>query len=227
MAMASRWSHNTPAYARTTEDLPSSPDSPLPSNAHKNGKRHAPSEYSTTPSWQEPSSLDDSCVKYILSVMVLFMRQTASSEAPLMLQTRSTDISFRDFEENINMTPVESSAPPAPTSLRNQTSSNSVMSGRVSVKSAVHIAATNMAYEKTHMSLVKSAVSVNNLIAKYVGRLIFHISASNWNVVFERLSTKIQFLATHPEVIPDTIDLQLMSHSLLDRQRLVSLLNRE
>jgi neurofibromin 1 len=96
----------------------------------------------------------------------------------------------------------------------------------VSIKSTTHIAATNAAYEKTHMSLVKSSLSVNNLIAKYVGRIIFHISASNWNMVFERLSTKIAYLATHPDGNPDAVDLQLMSHSVLDRLRLVLLLNR-
>jgi len=76
------------------------------------------------------------------------------------------------------------------------------------------------------MSLVTSSLAVNDLIAKYVGRIIFHISASNWKVVFERLSTKISYIATHPEHNPDSIDLQLMSHSVLDRTRLVVLLNR-
>lgn len=76
------------------------------------------------------------------------------------------------------------------------------------------------------MSLVNSSLAVNDLIAKYVGRIIFHISASNWKIVFERLSTKINFIATHPELNPDSIDLQLMAHAVLDRARLVTLLNR-
>ncbi|KAF8967414.1 hypothetical protein BDZ97DRAFT_1916707 [Flammula alnicola] len=229
MTMASRWSLSPGSASRAMDDQPlSSPDSPVPPGSGRGSKRQAPSEYSITPSWQEPPPLDDSCVKYILSVMVLFMRQTSSPEVPLMLQTRSTDISFRDFEDNVNLggaqpQPPETSDIP----LRNQPSSNSVRSGRVSIKSTMHIAATNTAYEKTHMSLVKASLSVNNLIAKYVGRIIFHISASNWNVVFERLSTKIGFLATHTELSPDTVDLQLMSHSVLDRHRLVLLLNRE
>ena len=181
---------------------------------------------STTPSWQEPPPLDDSCVKYILSVMVLFMRQTASSEVPLMLQTRTTDVSFHDFEDTANIAAVQQSAP-SEIPLRRRPSSNSVRSGRMSIKLTAHIAATNSAYEKTHMTLVKSSLAVNNVIAKYVGRIIFHISASNWNMVFERLSTKIAFLATHPaEGNPDTVDLQLMSHSVLDRHRLVLVLNR-
>jgi len=223
MTMASRWMQNE----SKGDDHPlSAPSSPVPPDLETScGGGGAPSVNSTTPSWQEPPPLDDSCVKYILSVMVLFMRQTASSEVPLMLQTRTTDVSFRDFEDTVNIAAVQQSAP-SEIPLRSRPSSNSVRSGRVSIKSTAHIAATNSAYEKTHMSLVKSSLSVNNLIAKYVGRIIFHISASNWNVVFERLSTKIAFLATHPEGNPDTVDLQLMSHSVLDRHRLVLLLNR-
>jgi ABC-type iron transport system FetAB ATPase subunit len=68
---------------------------------------------------------------------------------------------------------------------------------------------------------------VSSLIAKDVGRAVFHISASNWSVVHDRLSGKISYLAAHPELQPDTVDLQLMAHSLVNRVRLVNLLNRE
>ncbi len=83
-------------------------------------------------------------------------------------------------------------------------------------------------YENTHGSFVKSARAVNSLIAKYVGRIVFHISASNWNVVFDRLASKITFLAAHmsENANPDVVDLNLISYSVLDRQRLVALLNR-
>ncbi|PPR04649.1 hypothetical protein CVT24_011867 [Panaeolus cyanescens] len=229
MTMASRWSKNPQSSSQTTTSMSDNryPDSP---GAGKNS-RSAPSIHSTTSSaWQEPPPLDDACVKYVLSVMVLFMRQTSSSELPLMLQTRSTDISFRDFEDNVNLPASEPSPsqppPPQEAHLRSQPSSNSFKSSKMSIKSTLHIAATNTAYEKTHMSLVKSSLSVNNLIAKHVGRIIFHISASNWNIVLDRLSTKIGFLAKHPEVAPDIVDLQLMSHSVLDRHRLVLLLNQ-
>ncbi|KDR84288.1 hypothetical protein GALMADRAFT_87191 [Galerina marginata CBS 339.88] len=234
MTMASRWSQTYPS--RAYDESLASPDSPLPSGSSRSSKRQAPSVYSTAPSWQEPPPLDDSCVKYILSVMVLFMRQTSSGEIPLMLQTRSTDIGFRDFEDNMQgvdvkearrvVSPVDGRPASGDIPLRNQPSSNSFKSGRVSIKSTMHISATNTAYEMTHMSLVKAPMAINNAIAKYVGRIIFHISASNWNVVFERLSTKITFLAAHPEATADLVDLQLMSHSVLDRQRLVHLLNQ-
>jgi hypothetical protein len=191
-----------------------------------------PSITSTSSSWEEPPPLDESCIKYILSVMVLFIRQTASSDVPLMVTTRSTDTSFRDFEDRVNIKVASVSVPPSPlplsaeASLRNRPSANSVSSGKMSIKSISHIAAANAEYENTHMTLVNSSLVINDLIAKYVGRIIFHLSASNWKVVVERLSTKISFIAAHPELSPDAIDLQFMSHSVMDRTRLVALLNR-
>ena len=80
-------------------------------------------------------------------------------------------------------------------------------------------------YEKTHTSMVKSARPINDLIAKYSGRIIFHLSASNWTGVYARLRTKIHFLASNPSDNPDITDLQLMAHIALDKQRLVQLLS--
>ena len=191
------------------------------SSPHDSGQR-------TPSSWGEPPPLDDSCIKYILSVMVLFMHQTANSHIPLMVATRSTDISFRDFEDRVNINvAVKSVLPPTlPPLLRNRASTSSISSAKMSIKSMSHIPAATSEYESTHMSLASSSLAVNDLIAKYVGRIIFHLSASNWKVVFERLSTKISFIAAHPEISPDAVDLQLMSHSVMDRTRLVVLLNR-
>ena len=221
--MASRWtrhsSSSNSSASSFNDRLSTSPNS---------GQRMQ-NDPSTLSSWEEPPALDDSCIKYILSVMVLFMRQTANPDVPLMVAIRSTDTSFRDFEDTMNIKVGTRSVPPLhltpEPSLRNRPSASSFLPKMV-VKSTSHIAATSTQYERTHMSLVNSSLAVNDLIAKYVGRIIFHISASSWKVVFERLSTKITYIATHPEHHPDSIDLQLMSHSVLDRARLVILLNR-
>jgi hypothetical protein len=207
--MASRWSRDP----LTKEDEPSSNQSPSDSDS----------------SWQEPPPLDDSCVKYILSVMVLFMRQTNLSEIPLVLQTQLTEGSFRHLQEEIEIASEPLQEPqnaPGEIPLRNRFSSSSMKSEGVHIRASIPIIATNTNYEKSHLSFVKSSLSVNSLIAKFVGRIIFHISASNWSVVHERLSSKISYLAARPDAPPDTVDLQLMAHSVMDRVRLVGLLNR-
>lgn len=233
--MASRWNQNPRSSSRAS-NYPPPPDSPIPFSSATRNRQAAASEHSSTLSaWSEPPPLDDSCARYILSVMVLFLRQTALPENPLMLPSRSSDITFRDFEAFDSM-PVM--APPDVHSggysngletqeqvIRPQPSSASVKSGKFSISSTAHIPATNTTYEKTHMSMVKSSLSVNTLISKFAGRIIFHISASNWSVVFNRLRTKIHFLASNSGDNPDTIDLRLMAHSALDRQRLVQVLN--
>lgn len=227
--MASRWSQNSASAAKAAAAELKSLSEASSNGTVQEGKRHPASIYSLESLWQEPAPFDDACVKYILSVMVLFMRQTNIAEAPLMLQTRSTDLTFRDFEDDLDVTPPppENPRPVAAKTLRNQASVSSVKSDRVNIRAYIPIAATNANYEKSHMSLCRSALAVNNLIAKYAGRVVFHISSSNWRVVHDRLSSKISNLASHPESYPDTVDLQLMAHSLMDRLRLVNLLNRQ
>lgn len=221
--MGSRWTRQPPSsdsFTDVADDRSTSPNSCA--------------ESSTIYSWGEPPPLDDSCIKYILSVMILLMRQTDNSDVPLMVTMRSTDTSFRDIEDKINIKVAARSVPPpslphdSEPSLRNRSSASSFLSAKISVKSISHshIAAVSTEYERTHMSLVNSSLALNSLIAKYVGRIIFHISASNWKIVFDRLSKKINTIASHIEPNPDFIDLQLMSHAVLDRARLVLLLNR-
>lgn len=238
VTMGSRW-NNSPRPSSRGSNYPHGPESPIPGNASKRS-RQASSEHSSIPSssaWLEPAPLDDNCARYILSVMVLFLRQTASPETPLMLPSRSSDITFRDFESldamtfngpeaRIDVAGGSSNAADEP-ALRNQPSSTSIKSGKLSLNSTTHIPAASTTYERTHMSMVKSSLAVSSLIAKFAGRIIFHISASNWHVVFTRLRNKIHFLASNPEDNPDTVDLNLMAHSALDRLRLVQVLNGE
>ena len=75
--------------------------------------------------------------------------------------------------------------------------------------------------------LYKSTVSLSLMIAKYVGRVLYHLSASNWPMVLEKIKKRIYVLANAPEDGPDMIDLQLMAHSLLDRNRLFQILTGE
>lgn len=234
MTMASRWSHNPRSSSRASNNPSTFSDTTFASQGKQS--RQASSEHSVPPpAFQDPLPLDDNCAKYVLSVMVLFLRQTAPPEYPLMRATSFADLTFRDFESpqpTTAIAPDDVQEPPPyrllrsrESALHTQASSNSVKSGKLSVNSTIQIPTMKAAYEKTHMSLVKSSLPVNTLIAKYAGRIVFHISASNWNAVYLRLRTKIHFLASNSVESPDITDLQLMAHSALDRQRLVQLLN--
>jgi len=237
MTMAARWCHHPRSSSRSSNNhFVSCPDSPLMAASAKRG-RQAPSDHSIPPPvLQDPQPLDDICAKYVLSVMVLYLRQTSSPECPLMLPSRFSDISFRDIEPVTEAVDgVDGQTMPTPptellgyqaSTLRTQASSNSVNSGKNSVTaSTIQIPSGRTLYDKTHTSSVKSGLLVSDLIAKYAGRIVFHLSASNWSTVYHRLRSKIHLLASNSTENPDITDLQLMAHTALDKQRLVHLLN--
>jgi hypothetical protein len=186
----------------------------------------------------EPSPLDDNCARYILSVMILYLRQTASPETRLMSSSiLSLDSSFYDFEsvdvpssaptlDNLytrDPSPSPNLGPPKP-ALQPKNSVDSVNSGSTTSTASIPMAAGSFTYTKTHMSLVKSSLSMNTHIGKFAGRIVYHLSASNWSVVFHRIRTKVHMLSSTSEDNPDTVDLQLMIYSVMDRGRLIQVL---
>jgi hypothetical protein len=193
----------------------------------------------TTSQFIEPSPLDENCARYILSVMVLYLRQTAPPETRLMSSAiLSLDSSFYDFEsvdvptfapalevychdhDDINL-PTPHSAEPT---LHSKTSTNTVNSGASDSSNPIPMMPLSFHFDRTHMSLAKSSLSLNNNIGKYAGRIIYHLSASNWQAIFERIRTRVNNLSSTSEDNPDTVDLQLMSYSAMDRSRLVQVL---
>ncbi|KAF5371189.1 hypothetical protein D9758_004214 [Tetrapyrgos nigripes] len=229
VAMASRWlSCNPRSSSRTSTD-----------DARRAANRPGSADQPSTPiPWLEPPPLEESCAKYLLSVMVLFLRQTTIQDNSLLMPFSSfADISFRDFEtaetpvaaQLISSQERENSVNGnrvnvVKQELRERPSSSSFKStGKLSTCSYIVVPGANATYEKTHMSLVNSTVSLNNHIRKFAGRIIFHISASNWRVVFHRLRSKIHLLAS--DDVSDPTDLQMLTHSLLDKQRLIHVFN--
>jgi hypothetical protein len=233
--MASRWNQNRRSSSRTSNQATS--DLPSQSTSTRRNVR-SPSEYSSTLiQWTEPPPLDDNCARYILSVMVLFLRQTTPPECRLMPSNRPAGNSYHGFEslqlpespcldldsDGDSSTP-NSQTPPTHT-LWNRPSSTSMNSGQLSMQSTIPIPTDNLSYERTPVSLMKVSLSLNTLIAKFSGLIVYHLSASNWTVVFHRLRNKIHFLASTSEENPDVVDLNLMTYSALDRARLIQVLN--
>ncbi|KAL0576959.1 Ras GTPase activating protein ira2 [Marasmius crinis-equi] len=250
VAMGSRWQQSNARSSSRTSNRPLHSSETDTSSYSKRVGRVFSDQSSTPVPWTEPPPLDESCAKYVLSVMVLFLRQTALSEPPLVLSSgQYADVSFRDYENEkaalvastlefqegptngAGGTPSSSHAPTPNLShhdheLRSQTSASSVMSGSGKMSlSGTSLLRGEGSYEKTNMSAINSENNLNTLIARFAGRVIFHISASNWKIVFQRLSLKIRYLAQHAEDGMDTVDLHILSHSLLDRHRLVQVLN--
>jgi hypothetical protein len=184
----------------------------------------------------DPPLLNESCAKYILSVMILYMRQTTSPEHRLLHKTSfAVDSSFRDYEVlDVSLTTALSGSipvilthdesPPAVDSPTGTPTSSTARSHRTAA-AAAPIPPNSWAYEKSHASQVKSPSSMNTLIAKFTGRIVYQLSVSNWPVVMFRLRTKIHYLAHTSEEKVDIVDMGLMAHSALDRVKLIQVLN--
>lgn len=241
VAMASRWTRYSDD-SRTAPQSSSSnmtfPTSPVVTSPSSRKSRKPSSEHLTSVSvlLTEPPPLDEACAKYILSLMVVFLRQTAPPEGRLMSSANlSFEATFHDFETIDNVdAPLNSSqyisedlAEAQPLDSSSQplnASSSSVNGSQMSQVTVAPMAQHNTRLEKTPKVLARSHFSLNALILKFAGRIVYHLSASNWTVVLQRIRQKIRFLANSADDSPDIVDLNLMKHSSLDRTRLVQIL---
>lgn len=57
-------------------------------------------------------------------------------------------------------------------------------------------------------------------MSKYLSRITFHLSASNWPLVFSRIHGRIGYLTTTIEEQPDVVELRLLEWCNLNRSRL-------
>lgn len=238
--MASRWtrcSDDSRTAPQSSSSNTTFPTSPVVTSRSSRKSRKPSSEYlASSVLLTEPLPLDEACAKYILSLMVVFLRQTAPPEGRLMSSANlSFEATFHDFETIDNVdAPLNSSPyisedlgeaqPLGSSSQPLNTSSPSVNGSQMSQVTVAPMAQHNTRLEKTPKVLARSHFSLNALILKFAGRIVYHLSASNWTVVLQRIRQKIRFLANSADDSPDIVDLNLMKHSSLDRTRLVQIL---
>lgn len=233
LSMATRWNAAAENILPTRKGKKSTgimgpsrmPDSPL-------SKQSREGSISTPP----PSeAMDDNCARYILSVMVLYLRQTTPQDLALMSSSiLALDSSYYDFEsaDVPSMAPgleglaERDSAPPTPQppSLHAKHSIGSVNSNQTPSTTPLPHFHKAFEFEKTHMSMAKSSHSLNNFIGRFSGRIIYQLSASNWNIVYQRIRNKVHHLSSTTEDHPDTVDLQLMTWCAMDRTKLIGIL---
>lgn len=241
LAMASRWGsrvEETRPNSRGSKPAPGSkpatPESSIPTPGRG---RHASTEQlsMTATTLIEPPPLDDNCARYIISVMVLLLRQAAPRKHRLTSSaSMSFDASFQDFESVESHEfggsdeplatlppPIAPGAAPRTINRAKHPSTNSLNSGGVSSSISSRLPQHSVTYEKTSFLVAKSVLSLHSSIAKYTGRIVYHLSASNWLVVLNRIRQRIQGLAGSSETDPDTVDLQLITYSALDKSKLV------
>ncbi|KAI0775878.1 hypothetical protein BD413DRAFT_470082 [Trametes elegans] len=242
LAMASRWGvrpDDTRPNSRGSRPVPpSKPNTPDSSAPTSSRARHASAEQMSTSATTlvEPPALDDNCARYIISVMVLILRQTAPRKHRLTSAGNLTfDASFQDFEsveshefgandEQLKTVPPIIPGVPRSMNRARYPSSTSLNSAGLASQASSRLPQHSTVYERTSFLVAKSILSLHSAIAKYTGRIIYHLSASNWAVVLHRIRQRIHGLASAADVEPDSVDLQLITHSALDKVKLVQCL---
>jgi len=195
--------------------------------------RHQASGDSGQGTWFEPPPLDDNVAKYTLSVMLLYVKQTSAwSDRPKASGHIHSDTLYDCFEEVENYAPITSTtlrgAYAAHTSLfrkavhRGVGPSNGAHHPSPLVSSTITPTTRKLLGINTPL-LGSSVESVNALLSKYVHKILFHVSASNWGVIFSRIRLRIHHFATGvDEAGPDNnVDMKLLQYCALDRARLV------
>ena len=185
----------------------------------------------------EPPSLDDNCAKYIVSVMVMLLRQASPRKHRLTSAANiSYEATYQDFESVeshefggsddalVMLPPPIASGVPRTMSRAKHPSSTSLNSAGPHSSLSSRLPQHSVVYEKTSFLVAKSVLSLHSSIAKYTGRIVYHLSASNWLVVLQRIRQRIHSLASSTEADPDVVDLQLITYSACDRAKLIQAL---
>ncbi|EIN11059.1 hypothetical protein PUNSTDRAFT_51619 [Punctularia strigosozonata HHB-11173 SS5] len=177
-----------------------------------------------------PTPLDDNCAKYILMVMVLFLRQAAppadSTQISRMARLASQlDYSTCKLRDGANPWSDTWERPePYTRSIRPQPSFMSAASKSTNTDTRMQFVMRPVEFEKTPRVLLRSLSALNHLVGNTAGLIVHYLSTSNWPVVFTRIRNKIHYLASANEDDPDIVDLELVAHAALDRVRLIQIL---
>ncbi|KAG8833280.1 Ras GTPase activating protein ira2 [Serendipita sp. 399] len=181
--------------------------------------------------WIDPPALDDKVAKYTMSVMVLYMKQTSSwCDRPKASGHIHSDTHYDeetiDNQVFFQTSSARSSLPAASSVSRRHgpTTRRTASIGGLGTPLNVSEFGTPAKIVPFSSPILASTVaSVNALISKYINKIIFYISASNWPVVFARIRQKIHFFASGSEEIHDNTDMKLLSYCAMDQRRLVQL----
>jgi len=183
--------------------------------------------------WIDPPPLDEKVAKYTMSVMVVFIKQTGSwGDRPKASGHIHSDTLY-DYEsiENPITLPTSAMSPSFPASesldrtlgisLTRRTASISALTP--SYGPAYPFANSGKVVSFNSPILASTVASVNALISKYINKIIYYISASNWPVVFARIRQKIHHFASGSEELHDNTDMKLLSYCAMDQTRLIQL----
>lgn len=265
--MTYRWQcHREAVELENEQSVNSDPETPdSPASRSRPRQRTGQADLAER-EWIEPPRLEDPVAKYALSVMVLFLRQTASVSDRPKTSGHMHSVSFPDFQPpemasplppSIRHQPSSAFTPSSQAHLGNRASSTSLRfnggpamgksgpprsrqlmskkpsrftttaTGGLPSQQELSDLPSKTLMPSTPLTVSSSASSINWIISKYAGKIVFHLSSSNWAVVFAKIRNKIHHLAQTNEETPDMVDMKLVACSALDRTKLVQVMQGE
>lgn len=195
-------------------------------------------------SLMECTPIKDEIAKYCLSVMTTFLRHSPTTgENRATAGNMNANFSLHDFEstETASLTPfsvlsstrggyiasTKTSSPHSPSNAQDQPPPTPLSALRspssTSLGSSLALSsATSITHLTTSETLASSKPSLMKFNAKFAANIIFHLSASNWTVVFDRVRLRIRSLSSQSadRDSQDLTDLRLITHCAIDRHRL-------
>jgi hypothetical protein len=183
-------------------------------------------------SWVDPPPLEEPVARYILSVMMLILRQTYTPVRPIHALGHTRTGSFPNFQA-IDMRGAKETTGAMYNTLYPLTPRrfprNTVPSGpdRPMMIGESSIPPSAFVISATSFHITESPATILWLIHQFAGRVIFHLSASNWPVVSTKIRQKIHQFANGSDDRLDVMDIQLMAHSAMDRNKLLVILHGE
>jgi len=174
--------------------------------------------------WVDPPPLDANLATVTVSLLSGVLRRCMAEGG--------SELSFHDFEAveaSAILTPAES---PTGSIMSLNQKAKSADGGSVSSGDApsrhqqdpYSVMTKPFGLRPTFKSLVENPISLHTVLAKFAGRLMFSLSASNWDAVYADFRTRLRNLASHHDE-SDITDIRAVSMSALDRKKLAQILS--
>lgn len=243
VTLSCRWQHRNKPDKPSHPSMERGPDSltsPTPSSSQTSLPRSTSqsigdSRWSIPTLSLEAPPLDESCAKWLISVMILLLRQAQPrDDRTRAYDNLSSDANLHGFE-SINsedglrhtddMPWIPSSEIEAAANGNQPYKAPSLSSVSSSASTPIPLARSSLGFQRTPRTLMMSSLPLYSLITEWAGNIVYLLSAVNWGVVLSKIRGKIHALArATQEESQDYTDLQLMQYCAMDRSRLTLIL---
>ncbi|WVW79391.1 hypothetical protein I302_101360 [Kwoniella bestiolae CBS 10118] len=165
--------------------------------------------------WPDPYPFDEVLARYILGIMLIYTRLVSSDSG---IYERASPAPTKDSK---------GLGTSSSTSSTRSISSNCItytLGTKFIQQHSYPSSSSTTSHEpikpKPLSSQCSTPIATITQMTKYTPRIIFYLSASNWNLVLSRIKSKIGYLQTTIEESPDVTEIRLLEWANLDRTRL-------